>query len=59
MTHTITIATLNIFFGLLIFIALIVTNCVIIGRAEAYASKNPPLLAALRSPAPALSKVAR
>jgi len=30
-----------------IFIALIVTNCVIIGRAEAYASKNPPLLAAL------------
>ena len=33
--------------GLGIFIALIVTNCVIIGRAEAYASKNPPLLAAL------------
>lgn len=30
-----------------IFIALIVTNCVIIGRAEAFASKNTPALAAL------------
>ncbi|MBK8977398.1 MAG: electron transport complex subunit RsxE [Planctomycetes bacterium] len=28
------------------FIALIVVNCVILGRAEAYASKNPPLRAA-------------
>ena len=28
-----------------IFIALIVTNCVIIGRAEAFANRNPPLLA--------------
>jgi len=28
-----------------IFIALIVTNCIIIGRAEAFASRNPPLLA--------------
>lgn len=30
-----------------IFIPLIVTNCIIIGRAEAYAAKNPPLLATL------------
>lgn len=28
-----------------IFIPLIVTNCVILGRADAFASKNPPLLA--------------
>ena len=28
-----------------IFIPLIVVNCIILGRAEAYASKNPPLLA--------------
>ena len=28
-----------------IFIALIVTNCVIIGRAEAFPNRNPPLLA--------------
>ncbi len=27
-----------------IFIPLIVVNCIILGRAEAYASKNPPLL---------------
>lgn len=30
-----------------IFIPLIVVNCIILGRAEAYASKNPPLLAAM------------
>lgn len=30
-----------------IFIPLIVTNCTILGRAEAFASKNPPLPAAL------------
>ncbi len=30
-----------------IFIPLIVTNCTIIGRAEAFASRNPPLLAML------------
>lgn len=30
-----------------IFIPLIVTNCAIIGRAEAFASRQPPLLAAL------------
>lgn len=30
-----------------IFIPLIVTNCIIIGRAEAYASKNTPLLSLL------------
>lgn len=30
-----------------IFIPLIVTNCAILGRAEAYASRNPPGLAAL------------
>ncbi|MEZ7861436.1 MAG: electron transport complex subunit E [Aeromonadaceae bacterium] len=28
-----------------IFIALIVTNCIIIGRAESFANRNPPLLA--------------
>ena len=39
--------TYGLYQALGIFIALIVTNCVIIGRAEAYASKNPPLLAAL------------
>lgn len=30
-----------------LFIALIVVNCAILGRAEAYAMKNPPLLAML------------
>ncbi|OIV45746.1 electron transport complex subunit RsxE [Sodalis sp. TME1] len=30
-----------------IFIPLIVTNCIVIGRAEAYASQRPPSLAAL------------
>lgn len=30
-----------------IFIPLIVVNCIILGRAEAYASKNPPLLSAM------------
>lgn len=30
-----------------IFIPLIVTNCAVIGRAEAFASKNPPLAACL------------
>ncbi|MCX7946665.1 MAG: electron transport complex subunit E [Hydrogenophilus sp.] len=30
-----------------LFIALIVVNCAILGRAEAFASKNPPLLAAV------------
>jgi len=39
--------TYGLYQALGIFIALIVTNCVIIGRAEAYASKNPPLLAAV------------
>lgn len=39
--------TYGLYQSLGIFIALIVTNCVIIGRAEAYASKNPPLLAAV------------
>ncbi|WP_349922418.1 electron transport complex subunit E [Aeromonas veronii] len=39
--------TYGLYQSLGIFIALIVTNCVIIGRAEAYASKNPPLLAAI------------
>ena len=28
-----------------IYIPLIVVNCIILGRAEAYASKNPPMLA--------------
>ncbi|PJC93358.1 electron transport complex subunit RsxE [Aeromonas lusitana] len=39
--------TYGLYQSLGIFIALIVTNCIIIGRAEAYASKNPPLLAAV------------
>jgi electron transport complex protein RnfE len=30
-----------------IYIPLIVVNCIILGRAEAYASKNPPVLSAL------------
>jgi electron transport complex protein RnfE len=30
-----------------IYIPLIVVNCIILGRAEAFASKNPPLLSAL------------
>lgn len=36
---------INLYESLGIFIALIVTNCIIVGRAEAYASQNPPLLA--------------
>jgi electron transport complex protein RnfE len=32
-----------------IFIPLIVTNCIVIGRSEAYAAKNPPLHAGLDS----------
>ncbi|MFC3093212.1 electron transport complex subunit E [Alteromonas sediminis] len=38
--------TYNLYLALGIFIPLIVTNCAIIGRAEAYASKQPPHLAA-------------
>jgi electron transport complex protein RnfE len=30
-----------------IFIPLIVVNCIILGRAEAFASKNPPLLSVM------------
>ena len=30
-----------------VYIPLIVVNCIILGRAEAYASKNPPLLSAM------------
>ncbi|MCF7354713.1 electron transport complex subunit E [Vibrio sp. CK2-1] len=37
----------GLYLSLGIFIPLIVTNCVIIGRAEAYASKNAPKKAAL------------
>ncbi len=36
--------TFGLYQSLGIFIPLIVTNCIIIGRAEAYASKNTPLL---------------
>lgn len=36
----------GLYLSLGIFIPLIVTNCIIIGRAEAFASKNIPLLAA-------------
>ncbi|ALS97793.1 electron transport complex subunit E [Lacimicrobium alkaliphilum] len=38
--------TFNLYLALGIFIPLIVTNCAIIGRAEAYASKNPVKFAA-------------
>ncbi len=37
----------GLYLSLGIFIPLIVTNCIIIGRAEAYAAKNEPLPAAL------------
>ena len=37
----------DIYDALGIYIPLIVVNCVILGRAEAYASKNPPLLSAM------------
>ncbi len=37
----------DLFLVLGVFIPLIVTNCAIIGRAEAFASRNPPLPAAL------------
>ena len=37
----------DIYDALGIYIPLIVVNCIILGRAEAYASKNPPLLSAL------------
>jgi Na+-transporting NADH:ubiquinone oxidoreductase subunit D len=30
-----------------VFVGLIITNCIVMGRAEAYAMKNPPLLSAL------------
>lgn len=39
--------TFGLYQSLGIFIPLIVTNCVIIGRAEAFASKNPTSLAAM------------
>lgn len=35
---------LSLYTSLGIYIPLIVVNCIILGRAEAYASKNPPLL---------------
>lgn len=38
--------TYGLYLSLGIFIPLIVTNCAIIGRAEAFASKNPPAAAA-------------
>ena len=38
--------TYGLYLSLGIFIPLIVTNCAIIGRAEAYASRNPPINAA-------------
>ena len=37
----------SIYSALGIYIPLIVVNCIILGRAEAYASKNPPLLSAM------------
>ena len=37
----------DIYDALGIYILLIVVNCIILGRAEAYASKNPPLLSAM------------
>ena len=38
--------TPTIYSALGIYIPLIVVNCIILGRAEAFASKNPPLLSA-------------
>lgn len=37
----------DIYDALGIYIPLIVVNCIILGRAEAYASQNPPLLSAM------------
>ena len=37
----------SLYTALGIYIPLIVVNCIILGRAEAYASKNPPLLSAM------------
>ena len=37
----------SIYSALGLYIPLIVVNCIILGRAEAYASKNPPLLSAM------------
>ena len=31
-----------------VFVGLIITNCIVMGRAEAFAMKNPPLLSAAR-----------
>ena len=39
--------TPSIYSALGIYIPLIVVNCIILGRAEAYASKNPPLLSVM------------
>ncbi len=39
--------TYDLYRTLGIFIPLIVTNCIILGRAESFASRNPPLLAVL------------
>lgn len=39
--------TPSLYDALGIYIPLIVVNCIILGRAEAYASKNPPLLSAV------------
>lgn len=39
--------TPSLYDSLGLFIPLIVVNCIILGRAEAFASKNPPALAAL------------
>lgn len=33
--------------ALSVFVGLIITNCIVMGRAEAFAMKNPPLLSAL------------
>ena len=39
--------TPSIYSALGIYIPLIVVNCIILGRAEAYASKNPPFLSVM------------
>ncbi len=39
--------TPSVYSALGIYIPLIVVNCIILGRAEAYASKNPPLLSVM------------
>ena len=47
--YTIQAISLELYNALGAFIQLIVVNCIILGRAEAYASKNPPLKAVVNA----------